>query len=154
MKLKKINSEDVINVEIKNVRLPNESECSLIEQYSFLCQKGYNYNFFKEFIKDFDKYDEYGDNFEERSAYDPAYRDLMDANTVDLIPVIEINDEVEPYIIYLNNKNIPFMGINKNTLLCLSRIGVSSADDYYDDYDYDYICSFIEDEFEEMRKNQ
>lgn len=110
MKLKKINSEDVINVEIKNVRLPNESEYPLIEQYSFLCQKGnYNYNFFKEFIKDFDKYDEYGDDFEERSVYDPAYRDLMDANRVDLIPVIEINDEIEPYIIYLNNKNIPFM---------------------------------------------
>ena len=48
MKLKKINSEDVIDIEIKNVRLPKENECSLIVQYSFLFLKGnYNIHFFK-----------------------------------------------------------------------------------------------------------
>ena len=157
MKLKKINSEDVINVEIKNVRLPNENEFSLIEQYSFLYQKdNSNFHFFKEFINDFDEYDENIDDIEACSEYDPVYRDLsMEIECVDLIPVIEINDEVEPYIVYLNNKNIPFMGINKNTLLCLSRIDEMIVEDQsYDEDVYGDICSFIEDKLEWMSKNQ
>ena len=156
MKLKKINSEDIIDVEIKNVRLPNENEFSLIEQYSFLYQKdNSNFHFFKEFINDFDEYDENIDDIETCSEYDPVYRDLsMEIECVDLIPVIEINDEVEPYVIYLNNKNIPFMGINKNTLLCLSRIDEMIVEDQsYDEDVYNDICSFIEDKLEWMSKN-
>ena len=79
----------------------------------------------------------------------------MEIECVDLIPVVEINDEVEPYIVYLNNKNIPFMGINKNTLLCLSRIDETTVDDEsYDEDVYDDICSFIEDKLEWMKRNQ
>ena len=156
MKLKKINSEDVIDIEIKNVRLPKENECSLIVQYSFLFLKGnYNIHFFKEFINDFDEYDENIDDFEACSAYNPVYGDFInETDCVDLIPVIEINDEVEPYIIYIDNKNIPFMSINKNTLLCLSRIDYISDCDYSDEDNYNDICAFIEDKLEWMSKNQ
>jgi len=59
MELTKINSKETIEVDIKNVRLPNKDEYSIIKEYSFMYQKGnIKFNFYKEFVHDGKRYEE------------------------------------------------------------------------------------------------
>jgi len=146
MKLEKINSTKTIDVKIKNIRLPNKDEYPLIKEYSFIYQKGnINFNFYKEFIYDEDKYYKL---INKESNYNPTYLSIWDCPVIDLIPIIEINNNIEPNIIYKAYNNIPFMSIANNKLLCLTNIACS----YYllleEELDYEDNYSLIKNQFE------
>ena len=93
MKIKKINSDEVLDVTIKEVRLPNLDECYFIDRHSLSYGRdGILYHaFFKEFIRDEEKFYESCDE-----EYQPVYGDLMDCGGIyDFIPVIEIEEKMQ-----------------------------------------------------------
>ena len=119
MKIKKINFDQELEVTIKKVRLPMGPEEDYIREHSYLYYRGrevgYGYCFYVQ------------SSFEEGICYTGGIG--HDGHT-DLIPVIEVEENLEVEAVYLTH-GIPFVAITEHNLLCLSRTGFSVSH-YYD----------------------
>ncbi len=147
MKIKKINSDEVLDVTIKEVRLPTFDECWIIDKYSL--SYGYNHvlyhAFFKEFIRDEEKFYESCDD-----EYQPVYGDLMDCGGIyDFIPVIEIEEKLEENMIYVIH-GVPFIAYSENKLICLTRTNYYIVGPLIEDFEFDTACEFIDEEIKEI----
>ena len=147
MKIKKINSDDVLDVSIKEVRLPNLDECYFIDRHSLSYGRdGILYHaFFKEFIRDEEKFYESCDD-----EYQPVYGELMDCGGIyDFIPVIEIEEKLEESKIY-EIHGVPFIAKSESKLICLTRTNYYIVGPLIEDFEFDTACEFIDEEIKEI----
>lgn len=126
MKIKKINFDLELEVTIKKVRLPMGPEEDYIREHSYLYRN--------------DQGDGFGECFYVQSSDEESicYTGGIghDART-DLIPVIEVEENLEVETVYLTH-GIPFVAITEHNLLCLSRTSFGLAGRYgYDCSKYD-----------------
>ena len=151
MKIKKINTNEELDVTVKEVRLPslnerveNLDECDYIisNSYSY-CNGRLYYAIFKDFIRD-------EDNFEMDEESSPLYGNEYDTGGyIDLIPVIEVEEELEQSTVYLAN-NIPFVAASKNKLICLTRTCYYMAGENCC-MDYSMACNFLDRELDYIK---
>ena len=150
MKIKKINQEIELNINVKKVRLPSlkeniggMDECEFINIYSFIYSNDRLYpSFFKDFVRDEDMF--YNSTEDE---YQPIYGNQCDCGgVIDLIPVVETEDSLETGTIYISN-NIPFIAVSENKLICLTRINYFIDGDF-EGIDFDALCDFIDKELD------
>ena len=133
MKIKKINFDLELEVTIKKVRLPMGPEKDYIREHSYLYymdrEVGYGYCFYVQ------------SSYEEGICYTGGIG--HDGHT-DLIPVIEVEENLEVETVYLTH-GIPFVAITEHNLLCLSRTSFGLAGRYgYDcsKYDLDDVANW------------
>ena len=125
MKIKKINFDQELEVTIKKVRLPMGPEEDYIREHSYLYRN--------------DQGDGFGECFYVQSSDEESicYTGGIGHNgATDLIPVIEVEENLEVETVYLTH-GIPFVAITEHNLLCLSRTGFSVSR-YYDCDDLKY----------------
>lgn len=147
MKIKKINSDEVLDVTIKEVRLPTFDECWIIDHYSL--SYGYNrvldHALFKEFYREEKSF--YHPSFEE---FEPVYGQLMDCGGIyDFIPVIEIEEKLEEDMIYAIH-GVPFIAYSERKLICLTRTNYYIGGPLVEDLKYEAVCEFIDNEIKEI----
>lgn len=135
MKIKKINFDQELEVTIKKVRLPMGPEITYICEHSYLYYRG------REAGLGYCFYVQDSDSDEESICYTGGIG--HDART-DLIPVIEVEENLEVETVYLTH-GIPFVAITEHNLLCLSRTSFGLAGRYgYDcsKHDLDEVANW------------
>ena len=148
MKIQKINSDKIEELEVVSVRLPRDddglmnTECGYISSKSPLYNNGtLEYAFFCEVENEEDDEDFEG------GVGVSFYGNYVDSGyIIDLVPVIEIRGKVEKGVHYLVN-GLPFVAFSEKLLICETRINYLIAPEY-GEIDYDAMLDFIDESIE------
>ena len=139
MVIKKINSNETLEINIKTIRLPKgdgvfgiTEEIDEIFKHSFLND-----------VLETAMYIEFSDDEDFVSEY---YGDPISG--INLIPIIELNNKVEPDTYYIVN-GLPFYSISETCIVCSTRLAYIQ-EDFGILPTLDEIKEFINQEFDEF----